>query len=113
MATKYPSGKPVKLLADLQGFPDGRLMLFEIWRRSEGKEEKVGEVYGVTKHGKGVGTWYPAFEKPSGTKHLKKNAQETSEEEKFYFIAKIDDQEAKSGDIVFEYPLDSFLVDQQ
>jgi len=58
-ATKMPYGRPVKLLIDFQGFPDGRLMQFEIWRKKGGKEEKVSEVYGVTKGGKGIGQWIP------------------------------------------------------
>ena len=108
--TKLPYGKPVKLLVDYQGFPDGRLMLFEIRRKKGGKEEKVTEVYGVTKGGKGVGRWIPLIERKE-ILPLEEKVSELVEEEKYYFIAKIDDQEAKSGDMVFTYPLDIYLKD--
>ena len=109
-ATKLPYGKPVKLLIDFQGFPDGRLVLFEIWKSKGGKEEKVTEVYGVTKGGKGIGRWIPLIERKE-VLPLEEKINEQVEEEKHYFIAKIDDQEAKSGDVVFTYPLDIYLKD--
>ena len=109
--TKLPYGKPVKLLIDLQGFPDGRLVLFEIWMKKGGNEQKVTEVYGVTKGGKGVGQWIPLIERKE-ILHLQEKTNEKVEEEKYYFIAKIDDQEAKSGDMVLIYPLDIYLEDK-
>jgi hypothetical protein len=108
--TKLPYGKPVKLLIDLQGFPDGRLVLFEIWRKKGGNEEKITEVYGVTKGGKGVGRWIPLIERKE-VLPLQEKITEPVEEEKYYFIAKIDDQETKSGDMLFTYPLDISLQD--
>jgi len=108
--TKLPYGKPVKLLIDFQGFPDGRLVLFEIWRQKGGKEEKISEVYGVTKGGKGIGEWTPRIERKEALP-LKEIISEQVEEEKYYFIAKIDDKEAKSGDMVFGYVLDIYLED--
>ena len=108
--TKLPYGKPVKLLIDLQGFSDGRLVLFEIWRKKSGNEEKVTEVYGVTKGGKGVGRWIPLIEREE-VLPLQKKIKEQVEEEKFYFIAKIDDKEIKSGDMLFTYLLDISLQD--
>ncbi len=112
---KFPYGKPVKLLADYQGYPDGRLILFEIWRQRNGKEEKVFEVYGVTKGGKGVGTWNP---EPPQVKERKKGmpleekTKSIPVDEKFYFIAKIDDKQVKSEDFSFTYPLCIFLKDE-
>jgi hypothetical protein len=103
--TKLPYGKPVKLLIDFQGFPDGRLVLFQIWRKKGGKEAKVNEVYGVTKGGKGVGRWVPLIKRKE-VALLEEKTSEQAEEEKYYFIAKIDEQETKSGDMVFTYPID-------
>jgi hypothetical protein len=110
-ATKIPYGKPVKLLVDFQGFPDGRLVLFEIWRKKGGKEEKVTEVYGVTKGGKGVGRWVPVIKRKE-VALLEEKASEQAEEEKYYFIAKIDKQESKSRDTVFTFPIAIYLADE-
>jgi hypothetical protein len=106
--TKLPYGKPVKLLIDFQGFPDGRLVLFEIWRRKGQKEEKVSEVYGVTKGGKGIGRWIPKVERKE-VLSLEETVSEKVEEEEYYFIAKIDEKEVKSGFMVFTFPLDIYL----
>lgn len=112
-ATKVPYGRPVKLLIEFQGFPDGRLVLFQIWRRKGQKEEKLSEMYGATKGGKAYVMWNPDF--GEYTVELKASESEVSgqvEEEKYYFIAKIDDKEAKSGDLEFTFPLDIYLEDQ-
>lgn len=108
--TKLPYGKPVKFLVDFQGFPDGRLVLFQIWRKKGGNEEKVTEVYGVTKGGKGVGRWTPVIKRKEALP-LQEKITEQVEAEKFYFVAKIDDQEVKSGDMVFTFPLEISLKD--
>jgi len=110
-ATKVPYGRPVKLLIDFQGFPDGRLVQFEVWRKTRQGEEKVTQVNGVTKGGKAYAIWNPDF--GEYTVELKENEGEIGQvkEEKYYFIAKIDDKEAKSGDLEFTYPLDIYLVD--
>jgi hypothetical protein len=109
--TKLPYGKPVKLLVDYQGYPDGRLVLFEIWRKKGGKEEKLCEVYGVTKGGKGLGWWNPQLEERKEVLPLKREIIERVEDEKFYFIAKIDEKEVKSGNLSFTFPLEIFLED--
>ncbi len=111
-AAKVPYGKPVKLLIDFQGFPDGRLVMFEIWKKKGQNEEKIAKVYGATKGGKAYGVWNPNFEEY--TVELMENEgeiKEQAEDEKYYFIAKIDDHEAKSGDLEFSYPLDIYLED--
>jgi len=110
-ATKVPYGRPVKLLIDFQGFPDGRLVQFEIWRRKGQKEEKVSEVYGVTKGGKGIGQWTPQLQERKEALPIAKTATQQTQQEKYFFIAKIDDKEAKSPDMEFVYPLDIFLQD--
>lgn len=109
-AAKVPYGRRVKLLIDFQGFRDGRLVQFEIWRRKGEKEEKVSEVYGVTRRGKGIGEWIPRVERKE-VLPLEEKVSQQVEEEKYYFIAKIDDKEAKSGDMVFTFPLDIYLKD--
>jgi hypothetical protein len=111
--TKFPYGKPVKLLVDYQGYPDGRLVQFEIRRKRAGKEEKVCEVYGATRGGKGVGIWNPDFKERAEFQPLRKGAQATDMTEKYFFVARIDDKEVKSGDIIFTHPLKIFLKDAE
>jgi len=110
-ATKVPYGKPVKLLADYQGYPDGRLVQFKIWRKKGGEEKEISAVYGVTKGGKGIGRWIPRVERKE-ILPLEKEIKEKTEEEKYYFIAKIDDKEVKSGDFVFTYSLEVYVEDE-
>lgn len=111
--TKVPYGRPVKLLIDFQGFPDGRLVQFEIWRRKDGKEEKFSEVYGVTKRGNGIGWWIPRLEERKVALPLEEEIKETVGEEKYYFLAKIDDKEVKSGDFQFTHILEIYLEDEE
>jgi hypothetical protein len=109
--TKFPYGRPVKLLVDYQGYPDGRVVQFEIWRKKGSEEEKILELHGVTKGGKGIGRWIPRIERKE-TLPLEKEIEEETEEEKYYFIAKIDDQEVKSGEMVLTYQFDIYLKDE-
>ena len=111
-ATKVPYGKPVKLLVDYQGYPDGRLVRFEIWRKKGAEEKEISNVYGVTKGGKGIGWWVPLVDR-KGVLPLEETISYQGEEEKFYFISKIDDQEVKSGDLIFVYPLEICLEDEK
>jgi len=108
MSTKVPYGKPVKFLVDYQGYPDGRLIVFEIWRQKSGREEKIGEVNGVTKDGKGTGFWIPEFKERKEVLPLQKQVPEEGIE-KYYFKANIDDKSVKSTDFVFTYPLQILL----
>jgi hypothetical protein len=110
-ATKVLYGKPAKLLVDVQGYPDGRLVIFEIWRKRGSQQEKITEVYGVTKSGKGIGEWNPPFRERKEALPLVKTVTQQTQQEKYFFIAKIDDQEAKSPDMEFIYPLDIYLQD--
>jgi hypothetical protein len=111
VATKVPYGKPAKLLVDVQGYPDGRLVSFEIWRKRGSQQEIITEVYGVTRRGKGIGEWHPDFRELKETLPLVKMITQQTQQEKYFFIARIDDQEAKSTDIEFIYPLDIYLQD--
>lgn len=108
---KLPFARRVKLLADYQGYPDGRLVMFEVWRQDGSKKEKLYEVTGVTKGGKAIGWWTPSVRQKSLP--LEKEIKENIEEIKYYFVAKIDDKETKSEDMVFTYPLEVFLVDEK
>jgi hypothetical protein len=110
-ATKFPYGKPVKLLIDLQGFPDGRLVVFDIWKEKGSDKTLVKTVNGVIKNGKGVGEWTPGFKK-AGWIPLEKTVSKQAQSEKYHFIAKIDDQEAKSGDFAFTHPILIHLEDE-
>lgn len=110
-SNKYPYGKPVKLLIDLQGFPDGRLLLFEIWRKQGSKEEKIAEVNGVTRGGKGIGEWNPQTKGGKEALPLVQKVQDPISTETYYFICKIDDKEVKSEDFEFTFELDVYVVD--
>jgi hypothetical protein len=110
---KQPYGKPVKLQVDLQGFPDGRVMLFEIWRKEGPKEEKIAEVSGVTRGGKGLGEWAPQSKGGNDILPLVQKVQRSTSAETYYFIGKIDDQQAKSKDFEFTYVLDVYVVDTE
>jgi hypothetical protein len=108
-ATKYPSGKPVKLLTDFQGFPDGRLVIFEIWRqRKNHPDEKVTEVNGVTRMGKAIGEWPPQLVECKEPLPLEKQLIGTVAGEEYFFIAKIDDQKARSSNWLLTYRLDIY-----
>jgi hypothetical protein len=109
---KYPSGNPVKLLVDLQGFQDGRLIIFEIWRKTELEDKRIAEVYGVVKGGKGIGEWIPEFESKEEILVLTEHTNEQVESTKYYFKTKINDLELASDDIVFTYTLEIFLVNE-
>jgi hypothetical protein len=109
--TKFPYGKPVKLLVDYQGYPDGRLVQFKIWRKKGDEEKEISAVYGVTKGGKGIGRWIPRIERKE-ILPLEKEIKEKTKEEKYYFTAKIDDKEVKSEDIVFTYTLEIYMEDE-
>lgn len=107
---KFPYGKPVKLLVDLQGFPDGRLVKYEVWRKASLGEEKVAELNGVTKGNKALAIWNPDFLE-GATFELDDKPSTAKVDEKYYFIAKIDDKEVKSGDMELTFPLTLFLKD--
>jgi len=101
----------VKLLVDLEGYQDGRLVQFEIWQRIGEAEEKLAEVNGVTKGGKGIGRWIPQVKRKEDLP-LEEEINEEVKDESYYFIAKIDEQEVKSEDFVFTYALEIFLEDE-
>jgi hypothetical protein len=109
--TKIPYGRPVKLLVDLQGFPDGRLVQFEVWRKKAQGEEKIAELYGSTDADKGAAFWNPDF----GERTIKLTETPTFEkvDEKYYFIAKIDDKDTKSQDFELTFPLSLHFEDDQ
>jgi len=110
--TKFPYGRPVKLLADAMGFPDGRLVQFEVWKKTRQGEDLVTVVNGVTRGGKAKAEWNPFFEE--STVELREGeVGEEAEEAKYYFIARIDDKEAKSGELELTYPLHIYLEDEE
>jgi hypothetical protein len=115
MPQMFPYGKPVKLLVDLQGYPDGRLIYFEIWQKENGSENKISDVFGVTRDNKGIGFWTPDTSQESPRKEekiLQKNVSHTTTKCSFYFICKIDDKEIKSEEFTFSYKLNIFLTDE-
>jgi hypothetical protein len=109
--TKLPYGRPVKVLVDLQGFPDGRLVRFEVWRKKVQGEEKAAELYGSTNAGKAVAFWNPDF----GERAVKLQETPTFEkvDEKYYFVAKVDDKEKKSQDFELTFPLILHFEDEE
>jgi len=110
MSAKVPYGKPVKLLVDLQGYPDGRLVQYEIWRKTSKGEEKAAELNGATRGNKAVAIWNPDFLGDT-TFELDEKPNTQKVDEKYYFKAKIDDKETKSTDMEFTFPLTLFLKD--
>jgi hypothetical protein len=114
--TSYPFGKPVKLLVDMQGYQDGRVIQFEIFRKKTGGEEKIAEVFGSVKNDKGVGYWSIGGQELNAradSLQLKQQIIDSSAEEKFYFKAKIEDKEVESESFVFSYNLQLYLKDEQ
>jgi len=108
LAVKVPYGKPVKLLVDLQGFPDGRLVEYKVFRKTSSEEEEVAKLNGVTRGNKALAIWQPDFLQGT-TFELDDKPSTAIINEKYYFIAKIDDKEVKSGDMEFTFPLMLFL----
>lgn len=107
-AVKVPYGKPVKLLVDIQGFPDGRLVQYKILRKTDSGEEEVAHLNGVTRGKKALALWQPNFFEGT-TFELDDKPSTAVISEKYYFIAKIDDKEVKSTDMEFTFPLTIFL----
>jgi len=107
---KVPYGKPIKLLADLQGYPDGRLVQYEVLRKTSSGEEKITELNGVTKGNKALAIWNPDFLENT-TFELDDKPSTQKVDEKYYFKAKIDDEEVKSSDLELTFPLTLFLKD--
>ena len=101
---KYPYGKPIPLLVDISGFPDGRLVQFEIWMKKGQDERQVDLVNGVIRGGKGMAKWAP----PQGNHSisLAKGNVEGDKAEEYYFKAKIDDLEIKSENFQITRPLE-------
>jgi hypothetical protein len=115
MPQMSPYGKPVKLLVDLQGYSDGRIVDFEVWQKKDGAEEKISEVCGVTRDNKGIGFWIPDNSQESTRKEemrLQKSVNQVTKKSIFYFICKIDDNEIKTEEFEFSYKLDIFLTDE-
>jgi hypothetical protein len=104
-------GKPIELLVDAKGFPDGRLVKFEIIKEVDGKKEKIAEVNGVTKREKGIADWEPPF-KLLPKSSMKDKLGQNPPEEKYSFVAKIDDQKINGGPIKFSFPLDIYIEDE-
>jgi|APFre7841882654_1041346.scaffolds.fasta_scaffold03530_6 hypothetical protein len=103
-------GKPVRLLVDAKGFPDGRLVVFEIWKQSGSSKDKIAEVNGVVKREKGIGEWEPPFKREPSLPHEQKISQQ-SKKDQYSFTAKIDDKTTQGGPIEFTYFVELFIVD--
>ncbi len=113
---KVPYGKPVKLLIDFQGFPDGKPVQFQVWRKTSRGEDKVPpQLNGATKAGKAKAMWNPDF----GVHNVELKESETGEkvEEKYYFTARIHDKEKvlekKSEEMEFAFPLNINIKDKE
>ncbi len=112
--TKRHYGEPIKLLVDVPGYSNGRLVTFEIWRKKNGKEEKIDEINdGVTRGEKAIGQWSAQLGKRKEVMSLKDNVKEEISEEEYYFIAKIDNKEIKSTNLTFLYPLQISLFNEE
>ena len=102
---KFAYGKILPLLVDVSGFPDGRLIQFEIWMKKGQEERQVDLVNGVVRGGKGRAKWTP----PQGHHSIsltKGNVEGDREAEEYYFKAKIDELEIKSENFQIMRPLE-------
>jgi hypothetical protein len=100
---KVNSGS-VKTIFPALTSPDARVLKTTL------RKEKVMELNGVTKGSKAVAFWNPDFLK-STTFELDESPTTERVEEKYYFIAKIDNQETKSGEMELTFPLTLYLKD--
>jgi hypothetical protein len=87
--TKAKYGKPVPLLVDAKGFPNGRAVLFEIWKEVGGKKEKIDEVKSAVRNEEGTGQWEPKFKREQSLP-LKEKLSQQPQNEKYSFTATID-----------------------
>ena len=115
-ATKVKYGKPATLLVDAKGFPDGRLVQFEIEKQTGQKKEKITEVNGVVRREKGVGQWEPPF-KRAAFLPLKEKLSQQPTKEQYSFTAIIDkgekdEKKTQGTPIEFSFPIDVYLKDQ-
>jgi hypothetical protein len=113
--TKAKFGKPVPLLVEAKGFPDGRAVIFEIWKEVGGKKDKIDEIFGSVRREKGIGQWEPKI-KREATLSLSDKVASQPEKEKYGFIAFInkgEDNEKKvqGSQIEFTYRLALQLFD--
>ena len=109
-AVERTFGKPVSLLVDAKGFPDGRLVHFEIWKQAGQNKEKIADVDGVVKREKGVGQWEPSFKREPQLP-LKDKINQQPQKEQYSFTAKIDDKSVQGTPIEFIYPLEIYIED--
>jgi hypothetical protein len=113
--TKAKFGKPVPLMVDAKGFPDGRAVLFEIWKETGGNKDKIDEINGVVRREKGIGQWEPNF-KREPTVPLKDKISPQPQKEQYSFIALMDKGEAnekktQGTPIEFTFPLEIQVED--
>jgi|WetSurMetagenome_2_1015567.scaffolds.fasta_scaffold278061_1 hypothetical protein len=112
--TKAKFGKPVPLLVDAKGFPDGRAVFFEIWKESGGKKDKIDEITGVVRREKGTGNWEPKIKREESLP-LQDKLNMQPQKVKYTFIAIIDkdskdEKKTQGTPIEFSYPLEISLV---
>jgi hypothetical protein len=105
----HPFGKPVKLLVDLQGYPDGRVIMFEIYKKGSEGESKLSEVLGVVRNNKGIGFWDNKEISQPVDSLLLTETEKPQTEQKYYFEAKIDEKTIKSEDFAFSFKLAIFV----
>ncbi len=114
-ATKVKYGKPVPLLVDAKGFPDGRAVLFEIWKETGGNKDKIDEINGAVRREKGIGQWEPKF-KCEPKVPLKDKITPPPQKEQYSFTAIIDkgetnEKKTQGTPIEFTFPLEIFVQD--
>ena len=110
--TRVPFG-PVKLSVDAVGFEDGRLVQFEIYRKRGGKEELVDQVNAAVVNQRAEAKWIPKAEERRITlAGDSAGGGEVTEDEEYYFKAKIDELEVDSEKFELAYPLEIYLKDE-
>ena len=113
--TKAKFGKPVPLLVDAKGFQDGRAVLFEIWKETGGKKDKIDEINGAVRREKGMGQWEPKFKREQNLP-LKDKLSQQPQKEQYSFTATVDkgetnEKKTQGTPIEFTFPLELFVED--
>jgi hypothetical protein len=114
-ATKVKFGQSAPLLVDANGFQDGRLVQFEIWKQTGQSKEKIAELNGVVRSEKGVGRWNPQFKREPKLP-LKDKITPLPQKDQYSFNAFVDkgttDEKTTQGTpIEFTYPLEIYIED--
>jgi len=115
-AKRVRYGKAVPLLVDAKGFQDGRVVIFEIWKETAGKKEKLDELNGTVRREKGLANWEPKFRRESKIA-LKEKISPNPQKVQYTFTAIIDkgtssEKKVQGTPIEFTFPISIYIQDE-